>query len=168
MTNSTALAKEPRTPAEAATGEERAVKMEEISVVALQITDTVDFGTTMEDVMSGAVTPPLSGTRLNIAFEGTTEGVLVGTMTGVDYSNIRADGRLELNIHAVIVTPEGDQIAYEANGVLVPQPDGVGIVREAAKLTTTSPNYAWVNGYTFISEGTVDTNTGKIDLVLYK
>ncbi|MEP3226300.1 MAG: DUF3237 family protein [Parasphingorhabdus sp.] len=153
---------------EALKGPQRTVQMEEMSVVNLQITDTIDFGTTMEDVMTGAVTPPSSGTRLNIAFEGTTTGVLAGTMAGVDYSNIRADGRLELNIQAVIVTPEGEQISYEANGVIVPQPDGVGIVREAAKLTTTSPNYAWVNGLTFLSEGTVDTSTGKIDLILYK
>lgn len=154
--------------ADAATGEARAVQLEELATVDLQITGTTNFGTSMADILTGTVTPPPSGARINVAFEGTATGPLGGTMSGVDYLNIRADGRIELNVHATIVTPDGAQISYEAGGVSVAQPDGIGILRETVKLTTTAPDYAWVNGHTFIAEGTVDTNTGEIDLVLFK
>ncbi len=141
---------------------------DEMSVVDLQITEVSDFGTSMNDIMSGKVAPPPQGARINVAFEGTTKGVLAGTMKGVDYLNIRADGRIDLNIHAVIVTPDGARIAYEAGGVSVPGDGGIGQLTETVKLTTSSEKYAWVNTHTFVAKGTVNLNTGEVDMVLSK
>ncbi|MEO9823521.1 MAG: DUF3237 family protein [Paracoccaceae bacterium] len=149
-------------------GAERAVTLEEVSSVEMSITGVTDYGTSMADLLAGTVAPPAQGARLDIAFGGDTTGVLSGTMTGVDYANVRADGRFELNIHAEIVTPDGARIAYQATGVSVPGADGIAQVREVAKLTTSFEKYTWVNGLTFIAEGTVNTETGAISLKLYK
>lgn len=141
---------------------------EEMAVVSLQITETIDFGTAMMDVLSGAIVSPPQGVRINVDFSGTTTGVLAGTMKGTDYLNIRADGRIDLNIHAVIVTPDGERIAYEAGGVSVPGEGGIGNITETAKLTTSSEKYAWVNGHTFVAKGTVNLESGEVKLVLSK
>ncbi len=88
------------------------VDWEEMSVVGLNLTEVVDFGTPMMDILSGDVTPPPQGARINVDFSGAATGALSGTMSGTDFMNIRADGRIDLNIHAVIVTPDGARIAY--------------------------------------------------------
>ncbi|MFK7963279.1 MAG: DUF3237 family protein [Burkholderiaceae bacterium] len=144
------------------------VDWEEMSVVGLNLTEVVDFGTPMMDILSGEVAPPPQGARINVDFSGATTGALSGTMSGTDFMNIRADGRIDLNIHAVIVTPDGARIAYEAGGVSVPGEGGIGHITETAKLTTSSEKYAWVNGHTFVAKGTVNLESGEVALVLSK
>jgi hypothetical protein len=82
-----------------------------------------------------------------VAFEGSATGPkLDGTIKGVDYINIRADGRVELHIHGEITTNDNQKIALFADGVATPQ-EGSPILqlRENVTLTTSSPAYAWVN-----------------------
>jgi len=134
----------------------------------LQFTNVVDYGTSLEDLLSGAVAPPPQGARVDISFEGPLSGPLTGSLSGTDYANIRADGRFELNIHAEIVTDDGARIAYQGQGVSVPQEDGTANVREAITLSTSEEKYLWVNGVTFIAEGTADPANGTVSLSVFK
>lgn len=93
--------------------------------------------------------PPPQGARIDITFEGTIEGEKVkGMMRGIDYMNVRADGRFELCLRAEITTDDGAKIAFYADAVANPTPGAPGIVqiRESAKLTTSAPAYEWVTG----------------------
>ena len=118
------------------TGDARNVALQEVSSLEMSITGVTDYGTSMADLLAGNVAPPAQGARLDIAFGGNSTGVLSGTMTGIDYANVRADGRFELNIQAVIETPDGARIAYQATGVSVPGKGGIAQIREVAELTT--------------------------------
>jgi len=44
-----------------------------------------------------------------------------GTVKGIDYLHIRADGRCQLHIHAEITTEDGKKISLAADGVGIPQ-----------------------------------------------
>jgi hypothetical protein len=79
----------------------------------------LDFST----LLSGAEPPPAQGARFDIHVEGAVTGPnLRGTIKGVDYVNVRADGRLDLNFHAEITTDDGKKIALFANGVVIVKP----------------------------------------------
>ena len=60
--------------------------------------------------------PPAEGARFDVYFEGPITGKLNGTVKGVDYLHIRADGRCQLNIHAEITTEDGKKISLAADG----------------------------------------------------
>ncbi len=111
-------------------------------------TAQVDYGATLEALVSGAVPIPASGARVDIHFEGKLQGPrLNGYLTGVDYLLVRADGRCDLNMHARIDTADGARIAFWSDGIFVPPTDGSGIaqIRENVRLTTADPRYQWVN-----------------------
>jgi hypothetical protein len=82
------------------------------------ITQVVDYGVPMEALMSGQASPPAEGARFDVYFEGPVNGMkLNGSVKGVDYLHVRADGRLKLDIHAEITTEDGKKIALAADGV---------------------------------------------------
>ena len=58
-----------------------------------------------------------------------------GSVKGVDYIHMRADGRTELNIQAEITTEDGKKIALAADGVAMGQPPVLQL-RDNVKLTT--------------------------------
>jgi hypothetical protein len=111
-------------------------------------TAQVDYGVTLEALVSSEAPPPAAGARIDIHFEGKIQGPkLKGYLTGVDYLLVRADGRCDLNMHACITTEDGARIAFWADGIFVPPTDGSGIaqIRENVRLTTADPRYQWVN-----------------------
>jgi hypothetical protein len=129
----------------------------------LRITEVVEYGASMADILAGVAAPPPGGLRVDIAFVGEARGRLAGTIRGVDYLNVRADGRMELDIKAEVTTPEGDKIALAAGGVGLPQPGSTAsILRENVKLTTASERYAWVNNLQFWAVGVGDVGTGEV------
>lgn len=131
----------------------------------LRIVDVTEYGASMEAILTGAAVPPPSGLRVDIAFVGESRGLVAGSIRGVDYLNIRADGRMELDIKAELTTPEGDKIALAAGGVGIPQPDSTeSLLRENVKLTTASPRYAWLNGLEIWATGTADIATGEVSV----
>lgn len=129
-----------------------------------QFTQVVEYGTSAEGVFSGQRPPPAEGARFDVYFEGpSTGGKLKGTVKGVDYVHIRADGRVQLNIHAEITTEEGKKIALAADGVAIPQEGSpVFQLRENVTLTTNHPEYAWVNPLQVWGPGTVDVAKGEV------
>jgi hypothetical protein len=111
-------------------------------------TGQVDYGATLEALVTGQVPIPAAGARVDIHFEGKLHGPkLNGYLIGVDYLLVRADGRCDLNMHARIDTQDGARIAFWSDGIFVPPTDGSGIaqIRENVRLTTADPRYQWVN-----------------------
>jgi hypothetical protein len=126
--------------------------------LTVKFTKVTEFGVSMEALSSGEISPPPEGARFDVAFEGVSRGPkLKGTVVGVDYLNVRADGRFQLHIHGELTTEDGEKIALFADGVSIPR-EGSSIIdlRENVTLTTSSKAYAWVNNLQVWGQGTVD------------
>jgi hypothetical protein len=130
-------------------------------------TEVVEYGTSAEAIFSGQ-TPPAEGARFDVHFEGPVTGKVKGTVKGVDYLHIRADGRAQLHIHGEITTEDGKKIALAADGVAIPQEGSpVFQLKENVTLTTNHPEYRWVNPIQVWAPGTVDVSTGQIRIKAY-
>jgi hypothetical protein len=138
---------------------------------AVSFTKVTEFGVSMESIVAGQIAPPPEGARFDIAFDGGITGeMLKGHISGVDYLNIRADGRIELHIHADITTEDNEKISFFADGICVANPEqGPGIfdLRENGTLTTSSPAYAWLNQVQIWGSGTVDAVRGQVTVKAY-
>lgn len=141
---------------------------EKIYEYDLDITEVTDYGVTLENILSGKASVPMQGARIDVAFAGRATGRLAGHLRGIDYLRIRADGRVDLDIYAVIETEDGHRIALAAGGVALPRPDEpIADLRENVELTTASEDYAWVNSRQVWGVGTVNFATGKIHVEAY-
>ena len=126
------------------------------------VTQVVEYGASFEAIASRQVPPPAEGARVDVYFEGPVTGAkLSGSVKGVDYLNLRADGRYELNIRGEITTEDGKKIALIADGVALGQAPVLQL-RENVKLTTSHPEHAWVNPIQIWASGTVDLAKGEI------
>ena len=134
-----------------------------------QVTRIIEFGASAEAVLMRTSPPPKEGARLDLYLEGPViAGRLQGTVTGVDYLNMRADGRAELHIHGRITLEDGKKVALEAGGVAVPEGDSsIFQLREHVNLTSNDPALAWVNATEVWARGTVDVSTGQVHLRAY-
>jgi hypothetical protein len=128
----------------------------------LKITQVVEYGVSMDALMSGQAPPPAEGARFDVHFEGPVAGTkLSGSAKGVDYLHIRADGRAQLDIHIEITTEDGKKIGLAADGVALDAPPVLQL-RENVTLTTSHPEYSWVNPIQVWGVGTVDLAQGEI------
>jgi hypothetical protein len=57
------------------------------------VTGMTDFGITLDAILSGTEKIPPQGARVDVAYAGTIRGRVSGSIRGVDYQVIRADGR---------------------------------------------------------------------------
>ena len=133
-----------------------------------QFTKVTEYGVSLEALLAGQAAPAPGGARFDVAFEGSSRGPrLKGILAGVDYLQMRADGRTELHIHAEITTEDGE-IAFFADGVATPE-EGTGVlqIRENITLSTSSPPYSWVNQLQVWGQGTVDPAKGEINVKGY-
>lgn len=129
----------------------------------LELTGVTDFGVRLEDVLAGNAPIPPSGLRVDIAFVGQMRGRLSGRIEGVDYLLVRPDGRMQLDIHATVLTPDGSRIAIEAGGVGLPEPGTTASkLRYHAQLSTLAPEYAWVNALEIWAVGEADVASGRV------
>ncbi len=135
----------------------------------VQFTEVVEYGVSAEALFSGQTPPPAEGARIDVHFEGPATGPkLKGTVKGVDYLHVRADGRVQLDIHAEITTEDGKKIALAADGVAIPQEGSpVFQLRENVTLTSNHPEYAWVNPLQVWAPGTVDVAKGEVRIKAY-
>ena len=124
----------------------------------VKFTGVTEYGVNLESLMAGKVAPPPEGARFDVAFEGASSGPkLKGKVTGVDYLQIRADGRFQLHIHAEITADDGQKIALYADGVALPRNgSSIADLRENVTLSTSSKDYRWVNALQVWAIGTVD------------
>jgi hypothetical protein len=135
----------------------------------VNLTAMKEYGFSFEALMAGTAPPPPEGARFDATFEGTSTGPkIAGTVVGVDYLRVRADGRFELHIHGEITTKDGERISLQADGVALPQPGNpVAGLRENVTLFTSSTAYAWVNGLQEWGIGTVDLATNVVRIKGY-
>jgi hypothetical protein len=134
-----------------------------------QVTRIVEYGVSADAVLMRTSAPPKEGARLDLYLEGPViAGRLQGTVTGIDYLNMRADGRAELHIHGYITLEHGKKVALAAGGVAIPEGDSpIFQLREHVKLTSNDPALAWVNTTELWARGTVDVSTGEVHLSAY-
>ena len=86
-------------------------------------------------------------------------------MRGVDYLRLRADGRIDLDIHTTIQTEDGHRITLSADGVGTPRAgEPIADLSENIRLTTAAESYAWVNTRQVWGDGTVNFATGKVPI----
>lgn len=144
------------------------MKGEKIYEYDLKITGVTDYGLPLQSIISGQSRVPPQGARIDVAFEGRAKGRLTGRISGVDYLRIRADGRMDLDIRAVITTDDGHRIALTADGVATLQP-GQPLVDlcENVTLTTAAEAYAWVHTRQIWAIGSVNLAVGEIHLDAY-
>ena len=144
------------------------MKGEKIYEYDLDVTGVTDYGVTLDAILSGREKVPPQGLRIDVAFEGRAIGRLAGRVRGVDYLRLRADGRVDLDIRAIIETGDGCRIALSADGVGVPRAtEPVADLSENVTLTTAADDYAWVNARQVWGSGTVNFATGKVHIDAY-
>jgi len=141
---------------------------EKIYEYDLDITGMTDYGVTLDAILSGQVPIPPQGVRIDVAFAGRASGRLAGHIHGVDHTRMRADGRIDLGIRAVMETDAGQRIALSADGVATPcAGEPIGDLFENITLSTAVEEYAWVNARQVWGVGTVNFATGKIHIDAY-
>ena len=144
------------------------MKGERIYEYDLNITGVTDYGVSMDAILSGKTPIPAQGACFDVAFEGHATGRLTGRVRGVDYLRMRADGRIDLAIHATIETEDGSRIALVADGVAVPRSsEPIADLSENIRLTTAALSYAWVNTRQIWGPGTVNLAEGKVHIDAY-
>lgn len=122
------------------------------------MTGLVEYGLSWKDITSGKISPPAEGARFDLSFEGELEGeALKGKIKGIDYLEFRADGRMELNIQATIITDDGESIALKETGLM-----SINLEDKTADLHLTmvfkvfSEKYDWLNKAQVWAIGQID------------
>lgn len=129
----------------------------------LAIVGVTEFGYPLQALTSGSSAPPAGGARFDVAFEGTIEGRLNGKVSGVDYVNVRADGRIDLDIHGRIETTDGAALSFHAAGLAIPDPGGGGFrLFETPSIQSSDPRYSWLNALPIWGRGTFELARGEI------
>ena len=95
------------------------IAAEELYEYNAQVKGTVEYGASLQAVLAGEAPPP-EGLRVDVVFEGPITGRLNGNVAGMDYINLRADGRVDLDIQGTITTDDGEKIALVASCVAIP------------------------------------------------
>jgi hypothetical protein len=134
-----------------------------------RITRVVEYGASAEALLSGELSPPPEGARIDLYLQGPVSGPkLNGMVTGVDYLYFRADGRADLHIHAEITAESGKKIALAVDGVAFPEEgSSVWQLRENVTLLTNHPEFSRVNTIQVWASGTVDVSDGQVRIKAY-
>jgi hypothetical protein len=136
---------------------------EKIYEMDLDLTGVTDFGVNMDAMISGKEAIPLQGARFDLAVNGRAKGRLAGRARGVDYLRVRADGRMELDLHLTIETEDGRRIALSGDGQAAPRSGEPTLeIFANIRLSTASKEYTWVNERQIWSVGTASLATGKM------
>ena len=120
------------------------------------LSDFEEYGFSMQDLVNGERIPE-EGARFDIYFEGDLIGEKInGKISGVDYLEVRADGRFFLDLHAKILTDDGAQIQVTETGI-----NDNGALKLNMEFHTNDERYSWLNREQVLGLGTVDFNTGQ-------
>ena len=136
---------------------------EEIYDMELDLTGVTDYGVSIDAIFADQKAIPLHGARFDLAVDGRYKGRVAGHAHGVDYVRMRADGRMELDLHVIIETDDGHRIALSGDGQAAPRPgEPVLDIFANVRLSTASKEYAWVNERQIWGVGTASLATGKV------
>jgi Protein of unknown function (DUF3237) len=142
-----------------------AMRGEKIYEHELDLRGVTDFGVSLDALLTRKEAVPLQGARFDLAVDGRFNGRLAGRAHGVDYVRVRADGRMELDLHLTVETDDGRRIALSGDGQAAPR-NGEPIldIFGNIRLSTASKEYAWVNDRQIWSVGTASLATKKIHI----
>lgn len=145
-----------------------AMRGEKVYEYDFDVTGVTDYGVSIDAILAGKEAVPLQGARFDLAVDGRGKGRLSGRARGVDYLRMRADGRIDLDLHLTIETDDGFRIALSGDGQAAPR-NGEPMVDLFAniRLSTASREYAWVNQRQIWSVGTSNLATGRIHVEAY-
>jgi len=113
----------------------------------IQFTGEIDFGITMDEILSGQKAIPPAGARFDQSFQGTLSGPEIdGLIEGWDYLTVRPDWSFRLHLHGRITTRDGARISIASQGVSL-QAEGSpeAQLRSAVSLATAAEEYQWLN-----------------------
>lgn len=135
----------------------------------IQITETVEYGVSMQELSLGKITPPVEGARFDQPFQGVIIGPrLRGRIVGTDHLYVRADGRFRLHIHAQIITDDGHNISFTSDGVSIQNESTEETqLRSVVYLFSSAPPYKWLNKLQVWALGTLDPNNGQAYIRAY-
>jgi hypothetical protein len=141
---------------------------EKIYEYEFDLTGVTDYGVSMDAILAGKESVPLQGARFDLILEGRGKGRLSGRARGFDYVRMRADGRIDVDLHLTIETDDGHRIALSGDGQAAPR-NGEPILDIFAniRLSTASKEYAWVNARQIWSLGSASFTTRKIRAEAY-
>ncbi|ELR69487.1 hypothetical protein C900_05019 [Fulvivirga imtechensis AK7] len=129
----------------------------------VRLTNVKEYGFSWERFASGKEPIPAEGLRFDIHFEGDVSGDLVaGTIKGVDYLTVRADGRLFLQLYAAITTNDGAVISVTESGI-----NDNGHLRLNMDFHANDDRYRWLNHKHVWGLGTVNFETGEVKIKGY-
>ena len=130
----------------------------------VRLTEVKEYGFSWQQFAQNNAPLPAEGVRFDIHFEGEVIGERVeGTIKGVDYLTVRADGRLFLDLHAAITTKDGARINVTESGI-----NDRGNLRLSMDFHTNDERYTWLNRKHVWGIGTVDFATGDVKIKGYQ
>lgn len=133
-----------------------------------RLTGIKEYGVSWDEFVAGNAAIPPQGARFDIAFEGTLTGDRInGSLTGLDFLTVRADGRFELNIYITITTDDGATISFEETGTLIPLDGAPAELYMNMRFSTAHEQYEWLNKLPAWGRGTVDMATGEIAVTAF-
>jgi Protein of unknown function (DUF3237) len=126
-----------------------------------------EFCTIEADLEMNIIGKTPSGMRIDFPFKGTAtskhwEGER--PVRGVDYSTVRADGNMDLDVHATI-GEKRDAVSYTATGVSIANPDQSADPKELIVFQTGNEELAWLNNEVGVAFG--HGEGGKITLTIH-
>jgi hypothetical protein len=128
----------------------------------IQLTGITEYGISWKELTEGKVNIPGQGARFDIVFEGKLTGRHInGVIKGVDYLEVRADGKFMLNTHARIITEDGDIISVKESGISTPV-SGNAKLHLNMELSAFSPDYQWLNRKQIWVIGEVNMLNGEV------
>ena len=140
-----------------------AMKGEKIYEMELDLIGVTDYGVNVDALLTGREGVPLQGARFDLAVDGRSKGRLAGRAHGADYVRVRADGRMELDLHLTVETDDGRRIALSGDGQAAPRnSEPILDIFGNIRLSTASKEYAWVNERQIWAVGTANLAAGKI------
>lgn len=123
----------------------------------IRLTAIKEYGYSWQEMTAGESPIPPQGARFDIAFEGELSGDTInGTIKGVDYMEVRADGHFILNLQASITTTEGVVIKVVETGI-----NHKGALRLNLTFHTADKKYSWLNTAQVWAVGQVNFVTGE-------
>lgn len=99
----------------------------------LEITSTEGFGASIQN--------SLNDVRINFGLRATIEGQLEGVLNGTDFSRLFANRSQHTNIHGVIETSDGENLAVKVLGRTL----SGGRVIQHFQIRSYSETYSWIN-----------------------
>lgn len=135
----------------------------------VHLTGITEYGVKWSELTTGRISPGPEGVRFDLAFEGSLIGPEIdGTVKGVDFLEIRADGRFMLNIQATITTRDNKRIALREDGILIPAENGKAFLQLNMQFTTHHPEYTWMNQLQVWGTGISDMHRGEVQIKAYE